>query len=394
MTDVVVVGGGIVGLATGWQLSRAGLDVTVLEKETTLAAHQTGRNSGVIHSGIYYKPGSLKASTCRAGKALLETFCAQHQVATERCGKVIVATTPDERPRLDALLERGLANGVACRAITVEELREREPHVRGVAAVLVEEAGIVDYRGVCARLADVVAQHGAVRLGEKVLEVREESSGVRVVTSVGEHRARVLINCAGLYSDRVALLAGARPEARIIPFRGEYHALKPAAQKYCRHLIYPVPNPDFPFLGVHLTRMVHGGVEAGPNAVLALAREGYRWSNINLGELLGTLGFPGFWALARRHAGDGLLEMWRSVSKAAFVRALNALVPELTVDDLTEAPAGVRAQALLPNGNLVDDFSILQRGRALHVLNAPSPAATASLAIGEHVAGLARQMLA
>jgi L-2-hydroxyglutarate oxidase len=387
--DLVVVGGGIVGLATAWQFQRRrpGARALLLEKEDALGAHQTGRNSGVIHSGIYYKPGSLKARTCHAGKRMLEEFCAAEGVDFERCGKVIVATREEELPRLAALEERARANGVTCARLTSAALREREPHAAGLAALLVPETGIVDYLGVCARLrARIEEGGGTVRTGVRVRRLRTESGGVRAETNHGDFHAAAAANCAGLHNDRVARASGAHPEGRIVPFRGEYYALRPEARGLCRHLIYPVPDPAFPFLGVHFTRMIGGGVECGPNAVLALAREGYDWTTINLRDCAEVLASRGFWRLAWRHGRTGLGEVARSWSKAAFTRALQRLIPEIRSEQLERAPAGVRAQVLLPDGALVDDFLFADQPRVVHVLNAPSPAATSALAIGAAVA--------
>ncbi len=385
---IVVIGGGIVGLATAWHLrSRTSDRVTVLEKEPRLAEHQTGRNSGVLHSGIYYKPGSLKALNCREGKVAMETFCEAEGIPFERCGKVIVAVEESEIPSLERIHERGRANGVQCARIGPDRLREIEPHVRGIAAIHVPESGIVDYRAVCERLAARIREAGhEVRTGTKVLGIRQRG-GLRVVeTTQGEFEADLLINCGGLHCDRLARLDGHRPPAKIVPFRGEYYELKASAEHLCRTLIYPVPDPSFPFLGVHFTKMISGGVECGPNAVLAFAREGYRFGTVNLRDLLETLGYSGFRSLAAKHWKTGLGEMWRSLSKAAFVRSLQRLVPEITADDIVSAPAGVRAQAVRPDGAMVDDFEIVNADGAIHVLNAPSPAATASLNIGRLVA--------
>lgn len=384
---IVVIGGGIVGLATAWHLrARPDAHVIVLEKESRLAEHQTGRNSGVLHSGIYYKPGSLKAINCRAGKIAMEAFCEEEEIPFERCGKVIVAVEESEVPSLERIHERGVANGVECARIGPERLREIEPHVRGVAAIHVPESGIVDYRAVCERLALRIREAGhEIRTDTRVLGIRP-GGGRRVVeTSQGEFEADLLINCGGLHCDRLARLDGHRPPAQIVPFRGEYYELKPSAEHLCRTLIYPVPDPSFPFLGVHFTRMISGGVECGPNAVLAFAREGYRFGTVNLRDLLETLGYRGFRAVARKHWKTGLGEMWRSLSKAAFVRSLQRLVPKITTDDIVAAPAGVRAQAVRPDGAMVDDFEIVCTEGAVHVLNAPSPAATASLNIGRLV---------
>jgi (S)-2-hydroxyglutarate dehydrogenase len=387
--DVAVVGGGIVGLATAYQLTRRDPPpaVVVLEKEADLAAHQTGHNSGVIHSGVYYRPGSLKATTCRAGKAELEAFCAAEGIPFEVCGKVIVAVDDAERPALARLHERALANGVRCELIGPDRLHELEPHAAGVQALHVPETGIVDYTQVCDRLAERVRERGGrILTRARVTALNRRPDGVVVHTTAGDVAARAVVNCAGLHCDRVTRLSGQDPAARIVPFRGEYYELKPAAHRLCRNLIYPVPDPSFPFLGVHFTRVSGGGVECGPNAVLALAREGYRWTDVNLGDLAGTLTYPGFLRLAAKYWRTGLGEVWRSVSKAAFVRALQRLVPDIRAEDLGPAPAGVRAQAVTPDGALVDDFLIREADRVVNVVNAPSPAATASLAIGRHVA--------
>jgi len=388
--DAVVIGAGIVGLATAWTLlqRRPGSHVVVLDKEDGPARHQTGRNSGVLHSGIYYKPGSAKARNCREGKAMMEAFCEQEGVPFERCGKVIVAIDEPELPRLEAILERGKANGVACERIGVERLHELEPHAAGIAAVHVPEAGIVSYGAVCERLAARIAEAGGqLRYGARVRGLRAHADGIVIETTAGEFDAAQVVNCAGLHTDRVAALAGNRPPARIVPFRGEYFLLSEEARGLCRNLIYPVPDPAFPFLGVHFTRRVDNSVECGPNAVLALAREGYTWGDINLRDLAGTFGYPGFWKLAAKHWRTGFGEVHRSLSKRAFAKALQRLVPEIRAEHLSPAPAGVRAQALLRDGGLVDDFLLQHEGRMLDVCNAPSPAATSALAIGATVAG-------
>lgn len=389
--DHVVIGGGIVGLATAHALMQRspGCRIAVLEKEAALASHQTGRNSGVIHSGIYYKPGSLKARLCRAGAAAMVEFCQQHGVAHDICGKVIVATRSEELPRLDELARRGAANGIAVRRIGPEALRELEPHARGVAALHVSSTGIVDYKAVCQRLAQELTAAGAqIFLSTPAIDFRHGSEGWIVRSDSRELRARFLINCAGLYSDRVARSCGAKVDAHIVPFRGEYYELVPERRQLVRGLIYPVPDPAFPFLGVHFTRMIDGSVHAGPNAVLSLRREGYRKRDLHPGELLEVLRFSGFWRLARKHAGDGWRELVRSFSKQAFAASLQALVPEVAAADLVPAQAGVRAQALHPDGRLVDDFLIVHGPDSLHVVNAPSPAATASLEIGKVVAAM------
>lgn len=383
--DLVVVGGGIVGLATAYRFTQRfpGKRVVVLEKEPRVAEHQTGHNSGVLHSGIYYKPGSLKAVNCRAGKRAMERFCAEEGIAHEICGKVIVAVDDGDLPALQRIYDRGVANGVTCELIDKARLAELEPHVRGVKAIHVPEAGIVNYRQVCERLAEKVRRAGGdVVLGARVTAVHHKSDGVSAVTPRGEFTAKQLVNCGGLHSDRVAKLTGQNPGAQIVPFRGEYFALKPAAHKLCRNLIYPTPDPRFPFLGVHFTRMIDGSVECGPNAVLAFGREGYTFFQMNPRDLLHTLAYPGFARMALQHWKMGLGEMWRSLNKAAFVRALQRLVPDVSADDLLPAPAGIRAQAVAPDGSLVDDFLIQEADRVVNVCNAPSPAATASLQIG------------
>jgi (S)-2-hydroxyglutarate dehydrogenase len=383
--DLVVIGGGIVGLATAYQFTNRfpGKRVAVLEKEAGVAEHQTGHNSGVLHSGIYYKPGSLKAVNCRAGKKEMEAFCATEGIAHEICGKVIVAVTDDDLPALQRIYVRGLANGVDCRLIDKACLAELEPHAAGVKGIHVPETGIVNYRHVCECLAEKVRQRGgAVVFGAKVTAVRHHADGVTAITPVGEFTARQLVNCAGLQSDRVARLTGRNPGAKIVPFRGEYFALKPAAYRLCRNLIYPTPDPQFPFLGVHFTRMIDGSVECGPNAVLAFGREAYRFFAMNPRDLLETLTYGGFIRMAFKHWRMGLGEMWRSLNKAAFVRALQRLVPDVQATDLMPAPAGIRAQAVAPDGGLVDDFLIQEADRVVNVCNAPSPAATASLQIG------------
>ncbi|MBI5364765.1 MAG: L-2-hydroxyglutarate oxidase [Planctomycetes bacterium] len=387
--DLAIVGGGIVGLATAERfLARhPGRSVALFEKERALARHQTGRNSGVIHSGIYYKPGSMKARTCLAGKRALEAFCAEENVALETCGKVVVALDELELVQLAKIEERARGNAVPCQRIGKERLAELEPHAAGIAALHVPGTGIVDYPGVCAALARRIERAGGeLHLGARATAIGTDGSRVRVASANGvERRARALVNCAGLHSDRVLELAGGSRSARIVPFRGEYYELVPAARHLCRNLIYPVPDPSFPFLGVHFTRLVHGGVECGPNAVLAFAREGYTRGTVVLGDLWDALAYRGFHSLAWKHWRAGLGELHRSFSKAAFVKALQRLCPTIRAEHLVPAPAGVRAQALLEDGALVDDFLIVERGSEVHVLNAPSPAATASLAIADAI---------
>lgn len=386
--DLIVIGGGIVGLSTAYKFQRRfpGSSCLLLEKEPELAAHQTGRNSGVLHSGIYYKPGSLKAKNCREGKLAMEEFCRTEGVPYDVCGKVIVALTDEELPRLDSIHERGLANGVRCEMIDRSRLTELEPHVAGLRALHVPETGIVDYPMVCQRLAERIKEAGGeIKLGTAAARFRRDGANTIVETLSGDFAAKQVVNCAGLYSDHVAALTGEEPPAKIIPFRGEYFELKPEAEHLVRNLIYPVPDPAFPFLGVHFTRMINGGVECGPNAVLAFAREGYFKSTIDVSELAESLTYPGFLRLAAKYWRMGAGEMWRSVSKRAFVRALSRLVPEIEAAHLTAAPAGVRAQALLPDGSLVDDFLIETHGNIVNVLNAPSPAATSALTIGDSI---------
>jgi len=392
---VIVIGGGIVGLSTAMALARATPPVRplVVEKEATLAAHQTGHNSGVIHSGIYYKPGSLKARFTVQGAREMVEFAQAHGIAHEVCGKVVVATLPEELPRLAELQRRGTANGTpGLEMIGPERLRELEPHAAGLQALHVASTGIIDYVAVAQAYADIVRQHGGeVRVGTRVLGIRRVADEWVVETTAGVERSRYLVNCAGLHSDVMARLAGTTPPVRIVPFRGEYYELVKEREHLVRALIYPVPDPAFPFLGVHFTRMVHGGVEAGPNAVLSFKREGYRKTDFDARDAWDTLSYGGFWRLARKYWRTGAGEFYRSFSKAAFVRALQRLLPGLRMDDLHPSGAGVRAQAIDPSGSLVDDFSIQALGGIIHVLNAPSPAATASLPIGRAIAEEARR---
>lgn len=396
--DVAIVGAGIVGLATAYQLvnSYPDLAVVVLDKEGQIAAHQTGRNSGVIHSGIYYRPGSLKARNCREGKRALVDFCKREGIAHEMCGKVIVAVSEKEREGLHAILKRGRENDVACELIDADRLKELEPYTNGIEAIHVPEAGIVDYKGVARRLADIVVGRGhTLTLNAELHAIIPDGDEVVLQTTAGDISAKHVVTCAGLYADRVATLSGQDPEMQIVPFRGEYFELKPEARRLCNDLIYPVPDPAFPFLGVHFTRMFDRRIECGPNAVLAFAREGYRFGDVNLAELRETLTYPGFIRLARRHWKKEIFEIWRSLSKAAFVKTLQRLVPEVTAADLEESPSGVRAQAVLPDGQLADDFVIKESKRVLNVCNAPSPAATSCLKIGEEIVGrLSRQLQA
>ena len=390
--DVAVVGGGIVGCATAMALAeRHSLSLALLEAETRLAAHQTGNNSGVIHSGLYYKPGSLKATNCTRGREAMYRFCKDNGIAHERCGKIVVATRPEEIPRLDELERRGRANGLAeIRRLTPAAIREHEPHCSGIDGLWVPYTGIVDFVGVTEAYGRIVKERGGeVLTSARVTGLRRDNGAFALETTGGAVRCRNLVNCAGLQSDRVAELCGVAPGLQIVPFRGEYYEIVPGRQHLVRNLIYPVPDPAFPFLGVHFTRMVKGGVEAGPNAVLAFKREGYRKTDISPRDVLTYALFPGFWRMAAQHWRMGVGEMVRSFSKRAFVEALQRLLPDLRMDDVHAAGAGVRAQALDRSGKLLDDFRIVEAERMVHVLNAPSPAATASIAIGQSVAEMA-----
>ena len=384
-SDLIIIGGGIVGLATAYRFLERfpGKRVTVLEKEPAIAKHQTGRNSGVMHTGIYYRPGSLKAVNCRAGKLAMEEFCTKENIPFDLCGKLIVAVEESELPRMEMLLERGPQNGVVCNRITPEQIREIEPYCAGLGGIHVPEAGVVDYARVCRRLAEIIVEQGSrVVTSAKVTGIRRDNGRAIVETSAGEFAAQQIANCAGLYSDRITKLSGATPSAMVIPFRGEFYSLRPEGQYLVKALVYPVPDPKYPFLGVHFTKRMSGMIECGPNAVLAFAREGYKNTTINLRDLGGTLTYGGFWRLATKYWRIGMNEMHRSFSKPAFVRALQRLVPELKSEYLDWAPAGVRAQTVSPDGNMVDDFVIEETDRVVNVENAPSPAATASLNIG------------
>jgi L-2-hydroxyglutarate oxidase len=391
----VVIGGGIVGLAVAGRLVRdyPGARVSVLEKESRWALHQTGRNSGVIHSGLYYPPGSHKASMCRRGSQALWRFADEEGVPVDRCGKLVVATDAGQVGALRALAARGRANGLAVRELDPLAAAEYEPNVACTAALHVPETGIIDYSAVCAALARrLVDAEANLKLGVRVVGLREHANSVVVETTADSLTADVVLNCAGLHSDEIARLSGARPSARIIPFRGEYYDLTGPSRTLIRSLIYPVPDPRLPFLGVHLTRTIDGRAHAGPNAVLALAREGYDWRTVRWGDLARTLTYPGFWRLAARHAATGVTEVRRSLSRRRFAESLRTMVPDVRDEDLTPAPAGVRAQAVRPDGSLVDDFLIDRSGRIIHVLNAPSPAATAALEIAAHIAGLVAEI--
>jgi L-2-hydroxyglutarate oxidase len=389
MFDFAIVGGGIVGLSTARALlgRHPNAGVLVLEKEEGWARHQTGHNSGVIHSGVYYKPGSLKALFSREGVAALLEFCREQRIAYEICGKAIVATEPDELPRLDDLYERGLKNGLKVEKIGPDELEELEPHAAGLAALKVPETGIVDFTQVAEAFAAVVEEEGGVlRTSTEVEDVSETEDEVEISTNRGTFRARSLINCAGLHSDRVAQLCGVEAGVKIMPFRGEYYELKPEKRHLVKNIVYPLPDPSFPFLNVHLTRTVEGGVEAGPNAVLGLAREGYRKTDMNIKDSFEALTYPGLWRLARTYWRTGIGELVRSFSRKVFTRSLKKLIPEVEEEDLAPIEAGVRAQALAKDGELVNDFLIVDGKKSVHILNAPSPAATASIPIGETIA--------
>jgi L-2-hydroxyglutarate oxidase len=399
--DLTIIGGGILGLATALKITAAhpNIRLLLLEKEAQLARHQTGNNSGVIHSGLYYRPGSLKAQSCVGGRTELIAFCDANNIPYEICGKVVVATSEAELPRLEELHRRGLANGLkGMEIIGPERLKEIEPHASGIKALYVPETGIVDYRKVAAAYGEKVRDaNGDIRLSQRVVGILDRGAEIILQTSGGDYRTKNLINCGGLQSDIVAQMMGGKnhpsqgEEHRIIPFRGEYYKIAPARERLVKNLIYPVPDPTFPFLGVHFTRMARGGVEAGPNAVFAYAREGYSHSDINLSDLWRTVSFKGFWAITGKYWQTGFGELYRSLSKKAFVRALQKLLPEIGADDLVPGGAGVRAQAVSASGALVDDFVIKESQNAIHVLNAPSPGATASLAIGQSICAMAEK---
>jgi L-2-hydroxyglutarate oxidase len=389
MFDICIIGGGIVGLATAYQLSKKHpkLKLAVLEKEISLAKHQTGHNSGVLHTGIYYKPGSLKAINCRNGKQAMEQFCKEQGLEHELCGKIIVALNDDEVPRMQNIFQRGQENGVNCKIISREEMLEIEPHVAGVQAIHVPECGIVNYKQVCLRLGEIIEEkdENKIFLGHQVTNIRNMATSLVVETDKQQIECKHLINCGGLHSDKLTKLGGQPPPAKIIPFKGEYFELKEDAKHLCKNLIYPVPDPAFPFLGVHFTRMIDGTVECGPNAVLAFGREAYGKFDLNIKDLLESITYPGFQKMAIKHWKMGWGEMWRSYNKGAFVKALRRLIPEIEAKDLSSAPAGIRAQAVSPGGALVDDFLIESNDRIINVCNAPSPAATASLNIGSTI---------
>ncbi len=392
--DVAIIGGGIVGCATAMALSeQENTSIIILEAEPDLAAHQTGNNSGVIHSGLYYKPGSLKAKNCVEGREALYAFCEKHGIAHDRCGKLVVATSEDQIPQLDELQRRGTANGLKdIKRLSAEELKEYEPHVAGVAGLRIHETGIVDYIQVTNKFAEIVQERGGeIRKNARVVGFSRESDGLVLETTSGTVHCKNLVNCAGLQSDRVAKLCGVDPGLKIVPFRGEYYKLSQNKEDLVNDLIYPVPDPQFPFLGVHFTRMIHGGVEAGPNAVLAFKREGYKKTSFSIRDTLDTFLYKGFWILAMKFWKTGFGEMYRSYFKGAFVKALQNLIPEVQKNHLATGGAGVRAQALEPTGALVDDFRIVEAPNMVHVLNAPSPAATAAISIGQKISQMAKE---
>jgi len=397
MYNVVVIGGGIVGLASALKIKEKNPNykVAVVEKERTIAQHQTGHNSGVIHSGLYYKPGSYKAKNCVDGYKMLLDFCEEEEIPYEITGKIVVATKESQLDTLNTLYERGLANGLkGIKKLRAEELKEYEPHVAGVSGLYVPQTGIIDYKLVAEKYAEKFKHFGGeIFSSNKLVSFKEDRGFIHVFTENERLTTRIVVNCSGLYTDKIAKLTGAKIDFKIIPFRGEYYKIKPEKEHLVKNLIYPVPDPSFPFLGVHFTRMINGGIEAGPNAVLAFAREGYKKSQINLRELLGSLFYPGFMRVAAKYWKTGMAEMYRSYSKAAFTRALQELLPEIQKKDLIKGGAGVRAQACDRKGGLIDDFLVVEHEKFINVGNAPSPAATSSLAIGDRIAEMAIERL-
>ncbi len=392
--DIAIIGGGIVGTATAMALcKKQGLSLLILESEERLAYHQSGHNSGVIHSGIYYKPGSLKAKLCTEGREALYDFCREHDIPHERCGKVIVATSEDQLDYLDTLMERGRDNGMTdIERLDAEGVREREPHSAGIAGLYVPYTGIVDYIKIVEKYAEIIRGKSAnIILNARVAAISRGNGSITLSTLKGDFQASHIINCAGLNTDRVARMAGLKPKLQIIPFRGEYYTIKPEKRELVKNLIYPVPDPRFPFLGVHFTRRIDGQVEAGPNAVLALGRKAYKKTSFSFLEMANMAAYSGFWKMAKKYWKTGLDEYFRSWSKPAFVKELRKLLPDLKEDDIVEGGSGIRAQALEPDGSLVDDFRIVESEDMIHVLNAPSPAATASITIGEYIAKLAEK---
>ena len=386
--DIAIIGGGIVGTATALSiLKEKNVKLLLLEAESSLAAHQTGNNSGVIHSGLYYKPGSLKAANCTLGREMMYSFCQEHSLAFDRCGKIVVATSSQEIPALNMLEERGRANGLTgIKRLSESEIKEYEPHASGIDGLFVPQTGIVDYVAVTNKYADLIREKGGeIKTDSKLTSVKKDGSDLILLTEQEEYRTKFIVNCGGLQSDRIAKLFGVDPKLQIIPFRGEYYQLKKEKQYLVKNLIYPVPDPQFPFLGVHFTRMINGGVEAGPNAVLAFKREGYKKTDFSFRDILEMKLYSGFWKMAAKYYKMGFQEFRRSFSKELFVKSLQKLIPEIQYDDIEIGGAGVRAQALERDGKLVDDFRIVEAERMVHVLNAPSPAATASLSIGKTI---------
>lgn len=389
--DFIFIGGGIVGTASALKLlQKKDLRILLIEAEDSLAKHQTGNNSGVIHSGLYYKPGSLKALNCTRGREMLYEFCETNSIPYERCGKLVVATDESELPALRMLEERGIANGLTgIKRLTKEQIKDYEPYANGIEALFVPQTGIVDYVAVTNKYAKLIIKNGGeIKLNAKAKKIKVNCNEIVVITEQDEFKAKYLVNCAGLYSDKVARMSGINPDVKIIPFRGEYYELKKEKQHLVKNLIYPVPDPQFPFLGVHFTRMIHGGVEAGPNAVLAFKRTGYKKSDIDFSNILEMITYPGFWKMVKKHYKMGFEEFRRSFSKKLFVKSLQKLIPSLTENDIVPGGAGVRAQALDRDGKLLDDFRIIQTDKMIHVLNAPSPAATASLSIGDTISDM------
>ena len=387
--DILVIGGGIIGTATALSLQkRSKLNILLIEAEKSLAAHQTGNNSGVIHSGLYYKPGSLKAKNCTQGSEMLYRFCDEHNIPNEKCGKLVVAVSDREIDALDELYKKGVANGlVGIKKLGLEEIKNYEPHAAGIAGLFVPQTGIVDYSRVTNTYAKLFLDLGGqIKTSCKFVSLKNFNGEIIASTSDGEFKIKILVNCGGLYCDKIAKLCGVKPSLKIVPFRGEYYKLKKGKEYLVKNLIYPVPDPRFPFLGVHFTKMIKGGVEAGPNAVLALKREGYTKKDFSLSDVAQMLFYSGFWKMASKYYRMGFDEFYRSFSKKAFVKALQKLIPEIQEDDIEAGGAGVRAQALAPDGKLIDDFRIVETDKMVHVLNAPSPAATASISIGNTIA--------
>ena len=396
MYDIVIIGGGIVGLSTAYQIVQSfpNKKVLVLDKENKFGFHQSGNNSGVIHSGIYYRPGSLKAQNCRLGIKLLKNFCDKFAIKYDICGKIIVARNNDELEGLKVLFERGKKNNINdIKLINKDQISHYEPHAIGEGAIYCGDTGIIDYSLVCDVLSKQVGLHGSLMTSTKVIDILQKDGGILIQTSKKDIRTKFLINCAGLFSDKIAELAGVKREYRIVPFRGEYYMLKEESRHLVKNLIYPLPDPRYPFLGVHFTRTIHGDIEAGPNAVLAWSREGYEKFDINLHEIMDYLFYRGFWKMANKYWITGVKEYYRSVFKAAFVSSLKKLIPEISKEDLVSSPAGVRAQALSEGGNLIDDFVIKNSKNMIHVINAPSPAATSSLAIGENIKNIYQSLI-